>query len=88
MLYEVITAAMMVHPAGANLVTMPSLACSELDVGYRGRASHASAMPEQGINALDALVIAYQAIGVITSYSIHYTKLYDAAPHRGRCCSR
>jgi len=66
--FDGVDAAMMVHPAGANLVTMPSLACSELDVGYRGRASHASAMPEQGINALDALVIAYQAIGALRQH--------------------
>jgi amidohydrolase len=66
--FEGVDAAMMVHPAGANLVTMPSLACSEVEVHYRGRASHASAMPEQGINALDALVIAYQAIGALRQH--------------------
>ncbi len=66
--FEGVDAAMMVHPAGANLVTMPSLACSEVDVRYRGRASHAAAMPEQGINALDALVIAYQAIGALRQH--------------------
>jgi amidohydrolase len=66
--FDGVDAAMMVHPAGANLVTMPSLACSEVEVRYRGRASHASAMPEQGINALDALVIAYQAIGALRQH--------------------
>jgi amidohydrolase len=66
--FEGVDAAMMVHPAGANLVTMPSLACSEVEVRYKGRASHASAMPEQGINALDALVIAYQAIGALRQH--------------------
>ena len=66
--FEGVDAAMMVHPAGANLVTMPSLACTEVEVRYRGRASHASAMPEQGINALDALVIAYQAIGALRQH--------------------
>jgi len=66
--FDGVDAAMMVHPAGANLVTMPSLACSEVTVHYQGRASHASAMPEQGINALDALVIAYQAIGALRQH--------------------
>jgi amidohydrolase len=66
--FDGVDAAMMVHPAGANLVTMPSLACSEVEVRYQGRASHASAMPEQGINALDALVIAYQAIGALRQH--------------------
>jgi len=66
--FDGVDAAMMVHPAGANLVTMPSLACSEVEVHYQGRASHASAMPEQGINALDALVIAYQSIGALRQH--------------------
>jgi amidohydrolase len=66
--FDGVDAAMMVHPAGANLVNMPSLACSEIEARYRGRASHASAMPEQGINALDALVIAYQAIGALRQH--------------------
>jgi amidohydrolase len=66
--FDGVDAAMMVHPAGANLITMPSLACSEVTIRYQGRASHASAMPEQGINALDALVIAYQAIGALRQH--------------------
>ncbi len=66
--FDGVDAAMMVHPAGANLVNMPSLACSEVGVCYRGRAAHASAMPEQGINALDALVIAYQAIAALRQH--------------------
>jgi amidohydrolase len=66
--FDGVDAAMMVHPAGANLVTMPSLACSEVDARYRGRASHASAMPERGVNALDALVIAYQAIAALRQH--------------------
>jgi len=40
----------------------------EVDVVYRGRAAHASAMPERGINALDALVIAYQALAALRQH--------------------
>jgi metal-dependent amidase/aminoacylase/carboxypeptidase family protein len=58
----------MVHPAGVDLATMPSLALAEVDVAYRGRAAHASAMPERGVNALDALVTAYQAIAQLRQH--------------------
>ena len=51
----------MIHPSGVDLATMPCIAIAELEVTYRGVAAHASAMPERGVNALDALVIAYQA---------------------------
>jgi len=82
--FDGVDAAMMVHPAGANLVTMPSLACSEVEVHYRGRASHASAMPEQGINALDALVIAYQAIGALRQHIGVYERIHGIITNGGQ----
>ena len=60
--FEGIDAALMIHPAGVNLATMPSICIAEVEVIYHGKASHASAMPHKGINALDALLLAYQAI--------------------------
>jgi len=63
-----VDAALMIHPASVNLVTMPSLACSEVTVRYHGRAAHAAAAPAEGVNALDALVIAYQAIGALRQH--------------------
>jgi metal-dependent amidase/aminoacylase/carboxypeptidase family protein len=47
---------------------MPTLALAEVDVRYRGVASHASGMPERGVNALDALVTAYQAIAQLRQH--------------------
>jgi len=82
--FDGVDAAMMVHPAGANLVTMPSLACSEVDVRYHGRASHAAAMPEQGINALDALVIAYQAIGALRQHIGIFERIHGIITNGGQ----
>jgi len=65
---EGVDAVLMIHPANVNLVTMPSLACAEVTVRYRGRASHAAAAPSDGVNALDALVVAYQAIGALRQH--------------------
>jgi len=66
--FEGVDAALMIHPSSLNLVSMPCICMSEVDVTYRGRAAHAAAMPERGINALDALVIAYQAIGALRQH--------------------
>ena len=63
-----VDAAMMIHPAGVNLATMPSIAWSEVVVSYRGVSSHASAMPERGVNALDALITAYNAIAMLRQH--------------------
>ena len=63
-----VDAAMMMHPASVNLVNMPCVCMSEAEVVYRGQAAHASAMPERGVNALDALVVAYQGIAALRQH--------------------
>ncbi len=66
--FEGVDAAMAMHPFFANLVTLPTICAVKTDVIYHGRPSHASAQPEQGINALDGLVCAYQAIGSLRQH--------------------
>jgi amidohydrolase len=61
-------AAMMIHPSNLNLTTMPCIAISEVEVTYIGRAAHASAMPYRGLNALDAVVSAYQSIAQLRQH--------------------
>lgn len=65
---EGVDAALMMHPASLNLTTMPCIAMAEVDVVYEGQSAHASAMPERGINALDGLVTAYQAIAALRQH--------------------
>jgi amidohydrolase len=66
--FDGVDAALMIHPAGVNLATMPCLAISELKATYHGVASHAAAMPERGVNALDALVLAYQGVAALRQH--------------------
>jgi amidohydrolase len=61
-------AAMMVHPAPEELDRMPCLAVSHVDVHYYGTAAHASAFPERGVNAADALTVAQVAIGLLRQH--------------------
>ena len=67
---EGVDAALMMHPASLNLITMPCIAMAEVDVIYEGQSAHASAMPERGINALDGLMIAYQSIAALRQHRI------------------
>ena len=66
--FDGVDAAMMVHPAGADLPAMHVLAVSAVEVVYTGRAAHAAAFPHRGINALDALVTAYTAIAQLRQH--------------------
>lgn len=61
-------AAMMIHPSNLNLTTMPCIAIAEVEAVYHGRAAHASAMPYRGLNALDAVVSAYQSIAQLRQH--------------------
>ncbi len=58
----------MVSSGHVDLVTMPCICVSEVAVTYRGRSAHASAMPHMGLNALDALITAYQAIAQLRQH--------------------
>ncbi len=66
--FDGVDAAMMVHPAGLDLRTMPSLCVSDVSVVYHGRSAHASAMPHEGLNALDGVITAYQAVAQLRQH--------------------
>jgi len=55
-------AAMMVHPGTYDTATITALAAVALDIEFIGREAHASARPEDGINALDAMILAFGAM--------------------------
>ncbi len=66
--FKGVDAAMMIHPYDYNQVTVNALALTTIAVTYHGRAAHASGMPWAGINALDALVLAYQSIAALRQH--------------------
>jgi len=63
-----IHAAMMVHPAPFDLLRAKIIAASMFEINYTGKESHASAFPELGINAADALTIAQTAVGLLRQH--------------------
>jgi amidohydrolase len=81
--FDGVDAAMMVHPAGIDLVTMPCIAIAEVEAHYRGEAAHASSMPHRGINALDALVHAYTSIAALRQHIKQTERLHGIITHGG-----
>jgi amidohydrolase len=67
-----IHAAMMVHPAPVDMGAPHIIAAAMFDVLYTGKEAHASAFPELGINAADALTVAQTAVGLLRQH-IHDT---------------
>jgi len=60
-----VAAAMMLHPTPYDAAWANVIAIEQLRIDYHGRNAHASATPEEGVNALDAIVLAYQSISVM-----------------------
>ncbi len=61
-------ASMMVHPAPFDAATMKIIAASMFDACYHGKEAHASAFPEMGINAADALTVAQVSLGLLRQH--------------------
>jgi amidohydrolase len=66
--FDDVDMAMIVHPGGGNRVVMNTLACQTLDVEFFGRAAHAAAKPEAGINALEAMLQSFNAINSLRQH--------------------
>ena len=67
-IFNDISAAMMFHPASKNMVTRGSLASLRLIVEFYGKTSHAAASPQEGINALDAMILTFNSINAIRQH--------------------
>ena len=63
--FQGLDAAMIVHPGVDNCAYARSLARNGIEVEYFGHAAHAASRPEDGINALDAMIIAINAINAL-----------------------
>jgi amidohydrolase len=66
--FDGLDAALLAHPAAFDVVEGPLVAAAEFDVVFRGRAAHASAAPQSGVNAADALTVAQTALGLLRQH--------------------
>ncbi|RLL43627.1 M20 family peptidase [Oceanobacillus piezotolerans] len=66
--FDDIDVAMMVHPADVSSESGPMLAMDALQFDFTGKASHAAASPEEGINALDAVIQLFNGINALREH--------------------
>lgn len=76
-------AAMMVHPADANLLSMRAIAIHECCAAFHGREAHAAAAPQKGINALDGAVLAYNSIAALRQHIRPTERIHGVFTHGG-----
>ncbi|WKZ31741.1 MAG: M20 family metallopeptidase [Thermodesulfobacteriota bacterium] len=63
--FDGVDAAMMVHGSSGRRVVKHFLGLVRLNFTFHGKSSHASAYPEEGVNALDAVILLFTSIGLL-----------------------
>ncbi len=74
--FDGIDAAMMIHPADADLIRMDAIAIQQLEVSFHGRAAHAAAAPHEGRNALDAAVLGYMNVAALRQHILPTERIH------------
>ncbi|OIK10905.1 M20 family metallopeptidase [Bacillus sp. MUM 13] len=82
-LLEGIDAALMIHPSGKTGLTSPSLAVDPLDFFFYGKAAHAAGSPEEGINALDAVIGIFNGINALRQQLPSDVRIHGIITHGG-----
>ena len=75
--------ALMVHPAPVDVADWPAIAAQQFRIRYTGKEAHASAYPELGINAADALTVAQVAIGLLRQHIYPGDRVHGIVTHGG-----
>ncbi|MBX0358125.1 M20 family metallopeptidase [Halobacillus sp. Nhm2S1] len=67
-LVQELDACMMVHPLGRTTGSAPTLAVDPVDFEFFGKTAHAASNPEDGINALDAVIQLYNGLNALRQH--------------------
>ncbi|MEY9950985.1 M20 family metallopeptidase [Leifsonia sp. EB34] len=68
--------ALMAHPGPVDVAEARPFAVAHSHVQYDGKAAHAGAYPEEGVNANDAFVVAQVAIGLLRQQLPHSARVH------------
>ncbi len=81
--FEKMDAAMMFHPGSTNIPGKGMLGRIKFKIEFFGRSAHASGTPDKGINALDALILAYSSINAYRQHLRPDGRIHGIITHGG-----
>jgi amidohydrolase len=81
--FDGVDAAIMVHPATRTMVDRGSLAHSRCEIIFHGKAAHAATSPDQGINALHAVIQTFVGINARRPHLRADAKVHGIITHGG-----
>jgi amidohydrolase len=85
--FDGVDVAMIVHPGVRNEADTEALVCIELEVQFFGKAVHAAAYPEQGINALEAMILAFNALNSLRQHIKDKARIHGIITHGGEAAN-
>jgi len=81
--FDGIDAALMVHPSSKNRTRGTSLTSYKISIEFFGKPAHAAAKPDEGINALDALILTYNGINALRQHLRDDVRIHGIITHGG-----
>lgn len=85
--FKDVDAALIVHPGSRNSAFTQALACQALEVEFFGKAAHAAARPEAGINALEAMILSFQGINSLRQHIREGARIHGIITDGGKAAN-
>lgn len=81
--FDGVDAAMMVHPSSRNMTRRTSLTSYKVGIEFFGKAAHAAAKPDEGINALEAMILTFNGINALRQHLRDDARIHGVITHGG-----
>jgi metal-dependent amidase/aminoacylase/carboxypeptidase family protein len=85
--FDHLDVAMMVHPLHSYVKSGSSLAMDAIQFEYFGKPAHAAASPQDGINALDAVIQTFNGINALRQHVTSDTRIHGIIPEGGKAAN-
>lgn len=85
--FDDIDIALEAHPEARYIASGASLAMEALEFSFKGKSSHASAAPEKGINALDAVIQTFVNINSLRQHILPCSRIHGIIKEGGKAAN-
>lgn len=85
--FKDIDAAMILHPDDETCESGSSLAMDALQFDFKGKTSHAAASPQDGINALDAVILTFNGINALRQHVASDVRIHGIVKEGGKAAN-
>ncbi|MGD6969124.1 M20 family metallopeptidase [Rossellomorea vietnamensis] len=85
--FEELDAALMVHPLNSYVKSGSSLAMDAIQFEFFGKPTHAAASPQDGINALDAVIGTFNSINALRQHILPSARIHGIITEGGKAAN-